>query len=239
MRRCLTLGIRPCSRVLHDLRGWGECTIRLNRQQRDAAPGVVGDERNAAAPVQAHVARRTTFRRLLVQPGERAGIPGDREGAHRALLELVHGVEHASVRVDREEGRVRAGGHRADSPQLSGAAVHADEIDALGPGAFGICPNVEKITIRGTLRATREPDETDRRRGQEVTARQVGGVGHRGARISFPGATPSTARPFATTDTPFTITWSTPTGESDGSRYVERSITVAGSKIVISASAPT
>jgi len=27
-----------------------------------------------------------------------------------------------------------------------------------------------------------------------------------GARIAFPGATPSTARPFATTDTPFTIT---------------------------------
>ena len=30
-----------------------------------------------------------------------------------------------------------------------------------------------------------------------------------------------------------------PTGESDGSRYVERSNTVAGSKIVMSASTPT
>src|SRR5213082_1020927 len=239
MGRGLTLGSRPFSRVLNHLRGWVEGAIRPDREQRDTSSAVVGYEHHAPAAVHAHVARRTTLRRLLVQSGERTAIPGDREGAHRALLELVHGVEHASVRVDREEGRVRAGGHRADSPQCPGAPVHADEVDALGAGAFGICPNVEKITIRGTLRATREPDETNRRRGQEVAARQVAGVGHRGARTSFPGATPSTARPFATTDTPFTITWSTPTGESDGSRYVERSITVAGSKTVISASAPT
>ena len=55
-------------------------------------------------------------------------------------------------------------------------------------------------------RATREPDETDRRRGQEDAARRVARIGHLGARTAFPGATSSTARPFATTDTPFTIT---------------------------------
>ena len=31
MRRFLTLGIWSFSRVLHHVRGWGECTIRLNR----------------------------------------------------------------------------------------------------------------------------------------------------------------------------------------------------------------
>src|SRR5437660_860519 len=31
MRRCLTLRIRPCSRVMNHLPGWRECTIRLNR----------------------------------------------------------------------------------------------------------------------------------------------------------------------------------------------------------------
>ena len=34
----------------------------------------------------------------------------------------------------------------------------------------------------------------------------VATIGHVGARTGFPGVTPSTARPFATTDTPFTIT---------------------------------
>lgn len=39
-----------------------------------------------------------------------------------------------------------------------------------------------------------------------------------GARTGRPGATPSTASPLATTDTPFTITCSMPTGGRDGSR---------------------
>src|SRR5438067_190972 len=105
-----------------------------------------------------------------------------------------------------EKRRIRPGIDRAHSLQFPRAPIHADEIDAFRPGAYRIRPNVEKITIRRTLRATREPDEADRRCGQEVAARRVASVGHLGARTSFPGATPSTARPSATTDTPFTIT---------------------------------
>ena len=59
VRRFLTLGVRPLSRVLHHVRGC-ECAIRPDGQQRDAAPGVVGDERSAAAPVHAHIAGRAT-----------------------------------------------------------------------------------------------------------------------------------------------------------------------------------
>src|SRR5439155_24979319 len=212
MRRFLALGIRPFSGVMNDACGWGECAIRLDRQQCDAAPGVVGHERGAAASVHAHVAGRTAARRLLVQSGECAGRSLDREGAHRAgRLELVYGVEHPPIRVHTKEGRIRAGLYRADSQQFAGRPVHADEIDA-----FGTRPDVEQIRIRPRLR-------------------------HLGAtpRTAFPGATPSIACPFATTDTPFTITCWMPTGASDGARYVERSITVAGSKIVMSASAPT
>src|SRR6266513_1103912 len=238
MGRGLTLGIRPFSGVLNHLRGWVEGAIRPDLEQRDTSSAVVGYEHHAPAAVHAHVARRTTLRRLLVQSGERAAILGDREGAHRALLDLVHGVEHAPVGVDREEGRVRAGVHRADSPQVPRAPVHAKQIDAPGPGACGIRPGVEEITI-DLLRAQRERDETDGRRGQEVAARLVARIGHLGARTSLPGATPSTARPLATTDTPFTITCWMPTGGSDGSRYVERSSTLPASKIVMSASAPT
>src|SRR6266536_5034784 len=102
MGRGLALGIRPFSRVLNHLRGWVEGTIRPDPEQRDAS-SVVGYEHHGPAAVHAHVARRTTFRRLLVQSGERAAILGDREGAHRALLELVHGVEHATVATDGEE----------------------------------------------------------------------------------------------------------------------------------------
>src|SRR2546426_6861762 len=215
VRRFLALGVRSFSRVLNHGRGRRECTIRLDRQQRDAAPGVVGDEKGAATPVHAHVAGFATSRRLLVQPSEHAGSSLYRKGAHHAgLLELLHRIEHALVRVDCQEGRVCAGVYRADSEQLPGAPVHADQIDALRSGAFGIRPNVEEIGIRRRL-------------------------SHCGARTAFPGATPSTACPFATTDTPFTITCWMPTGESDGSRYVDRSSTVSGSKIVMSASAPT
>src|SRR5439155_16267183 len=146
---------------------------------RDAAPGVVGHERGAAAAVHAHEAGRTAARRLLVQSGECAGRSLDREGAHRAgRLELLHGVEHPPIRVHTKEGRVRAGVYPADAQQLAGPPVHADEIDA-----FGIRPDVEQIRIRPRLH-------------------HLGAT----ARIAFPGATPSTACPFGTTDTPFTST---------------------------------
>src|SRR5438046_1883979 len=77
------------------------------------------------------------------------------------VLELVDRVEKAPVRMGAEKRRIRPGIHRAHLLQSPRAPVHANEIDALRPGADGICPNVEKITIRRTLRATREPDETD------------------------------------------------------------------------------
>ncbi len=146
MRRFLTLGRRSFSRVLHHMCG-RERAIRLERQQRDAAPTVVGDQQGAATPVHADVAGRATSRRLLVQPGERAGAALDRERAHRAgRLELVHGVEDPAVRVDTKEGRVCAGVYRPDSHQLAGPPVHADEIDA-----FAIRPYIELIGIRSRL----------------------------------------------------------------------------------------
>src|SRR5947209_1761816 len=66
MRRFLPLGVRSFSLVLYNGGGWGEGTIRLDREQRHAPPGVVGDEKGAAATVHAHVAGRAAFRRLLV-----------------------------------------------------------------------------------------------------------------------------------------------------------------------------
>src|SRR5207302_9711845 len=80
---------------------------------------------------------------------------------------------------------------RAHSLQSPRAPVHANEIDALRPGAYRIRPNVEKITIRRTLRATREPDEADRRCGQEVAARQVARMGHHAGRDSYSAVEPS------------------------------------------------
>src|SRR2546426_7137222 len=69
MRRFLTLGVRACSRVLNHVRGWVECCIRPEREHSDIATDVVGYEHHSPAAVHAHVARRTTFRRLLVQWG--------------------------------------------------------------------------------------------------------------------------------------------------------------------------
>src|SRR2546430_2163933 len=85
--------------------------------------------------------RLPTFRRLLVQSGERASISGDREGAYRTscspfvFLELVDGVEQTPVGVDREEGGVRAGIHRAHLLQLAGASVNVEQIDPFTPCA--------------------------------------------------------------------------------------------------------
>jgi hypothetical protein len=81
--------------------------------------------------------------------------------------------------VDGEERWVRAGVHRADSPQFPGAPVHADEVDAVRPAAFGIRPDVEEITVQLRVLAPREFDETDRRRGEEVAPRRLTGFGHR------------------------------------------------------------
>ena len=219
MRRFLPLAVRSSARVVYHLRGRRESAVRLNRQQRDVAPGVVGHEHDAAAAIYAQVARRAALGRLLVQSGERAGVSRDREGAHRAArllsvsLHLVDGVEHAPVGVDGEEGGIPSGGRRADRPQLSGTAVHADDIDPFGPRAVGIRPDVEQVPVHpylaaggGNLRVARESDQADRRRGQEGAARRVARVGHVGARTAFPGATRSTACPCATTGTPFTST---------------------------------
>src|SRR5207237_3221715 len=107
--------------------------------------------------IYAYIARRATFRRLLVQSDERAGISGDREGAHRTsrfpfvFLHLVDGVEHTPVGVDREEGRVRTGIHRADPLQVAGAPVHPEQIDPFTPCAVGVRTNVEEITISPRL----------------------------------------------------------------------------------------
>src|SRR5213075_2397685 len=132
---------------------------RLDRQQRDAAAGIVSDEQGAAGPLHAYVARRAASRRLLVQPGERASRSVDREGAdHARLLELVDSVEHAPVRVHTKEGRVCAGVYRPDSHQLAGPPVHADEINALG-----IRPDIEEIRIRSSLGQGRQ--NTRARRG--------------------------------------------------------------------------
>lgn len=61
-----------------------------------------------------------------------------------------------------------------------------------GPGAFS-APSAAR---RGSSRRTYEPSPRS-------IVRQRRSVG---ARTAVPGATPSTARPFATTETPFTIT---------------------------------
>jgi len=63
------VGMRSFTRVLYHTRGGRECAIRLDRQQRDVAAGVVGDEQGAPAPVHAHVAGRAapdgcSFRRV-------------------------------------------------------------------------------------------------------------------------------------------------------------------------------
>ena len=64
--RVLTFGVRSGARVLHDLRRRRECSIRLDRQHRDIAADVVGDEHDATAAVHAHVTRRATSGWLLV-----------------------------------------------------------------------------------------------------------------------------------------------------------------------------
>ena len=61
MRRCLTLAIRPCSRMLHHLRGWGEGSFRPDREHRDTSTDIIGYEHHSPTAIQAHVTRRATF----------------------------------------------------------------------------------------------------------------------------------------------------------------------------------
>ena len=164
VRRILTLSVRPGARVLHHRRGRRKRSIRLDRQQRDTSTGVVGDEHHPAASVYAHEAGRCTFRRLLVSSSERPGVARDREGAHRTarlpivLLNFVHRVENAAVRVDGEKRRLLAGVHRAHSAQLARLPVHANEVDAITPVGCSVRPDVEELIVG--LRLTLKCDET-------------------------------------------------------------------------------
>src|SRR5205823_3693867 len=132
MRPTLTLSIRSLALVLYNLRGWRERAISLNREQRDTAPVVIGDEHDSASAVHAHEARSSTARRLIAESSERAGVARDREGAHRTgrlpvvRSDFIHRVENAAIRVHGEERWVRAGVHRADLPRFPGARIHSD-----------------------------------------------------------------------------------------------------------------
>ena len=122
MRRLLTLSIRSAASVVHHVSRWRERSVGLDREQRDAATVVVGDEHHSAATVNAHEARRSTARLLRVESSELPGVARDPEGAHGTgrlavvLVDFIYSVENAAVRVDGEERWVRAGVHRADSP---------------------------------------------------------------------------------------------------------------------------
>src|SRR5688572_25043984 len=85
-----------------------------------------------------------------------------------------------------------------------------------------------------------EHQQTDRLHGEDLEEGPAEAVAHgAGAvfRTARPGKTPFTSRPSRTTKVPFTITWGIPAEVRVGCSKVARSITVAGSNTVISASA--
>src|SRR5687768_18193375 len=90
----------------------------------------------------------------------------------------------------------------------------------------------------------KEPERQQAQRLHRENADQVPaeGVAHGVGvvvRTGRPGKMPFTSRPSRTTKVPFTITWGMPADVRVGCSKVARSITVAGSNTVISASAPT
>ena len=99
----LPLGVRSLSRVLIHSRGGAECTVRLDGQHGHAARRIVGDEGSAAALVQAHIAGRATARWLRVEFGQSTRGAVDRQGTHRALVELVDGIQRFPAGMNREE----------------------------------------------------------------------------------------------------------------------------------------
>ena len=124
VRPALTLLIRPGPVVLHHLRCRPERSVRADRQQRETTSGVVGDEHHSAATIDADEAWRCTFRWLLAEQGNRAGVGCNRKSAHRTacaplvLVDLINRVENRSTGMDGEERWVRAAVHGRDQPKL-------------------------------------------------------------------------------------------------------------------------
>src|SRR4051812_11913660 len=126
VRRALAIDNWPATDVRHNLTARSERSIGLDRDDCDAAAVVIGDQRHPSSLIDAHVAGPGAAGPLAVEVGEPT-IAGNREGAHRSprsavvLLDFVHGVEDATVRVNGEKRWIHARLHRADATQLSRA----------------------------------------------------------------------------------------------------------------------
>src|SRR5205085_2118553 len=123
-----------------------------DREESNAPAIVIGDENNASRPIDADVARTRALRRLLSEASERA-VARDREGAHttaalpEAFGDFVHRVEHAAVRMDGEERRIRSGIDTPEQPERSRSRVELDKRDPLGALRVGVAADVEQLLL--------------------------------------------------------------------------------------------
>ena len=107
MRGALPLRVENLALVLDEIRGGPELAVGPDRQHGHAAAAVVGHEHVLARGVDHQVARPVADRRLLVEPGQLAGLGVKGERRHSAPFAgagaLVHRVEVFPRRMHRQE----------------------------------------------------------------------------------------------------------------------------------------
>ena len=161
-----------------------ECSIRLDRQHREIAAAVVGDEYDFPAAIHAHVARQASFRRLLIESRQRAGITRDRKGAHarRSLCRCTSRLHSPRRERGRWDGARETMGSRRRSPSRLVAVSRS-----AGPCGRDRCPQTCRLRYTSrrredhrpastrlhpeNFRGTYKPDKTGSRCSEEVSSR--------------------------------------------------------------------
>ena len=122
--------------VLLDVGGVAEPAVGQDRQHRDGAAEVVGDQHETSRRVDADVGRAGAAGADGVQQLQLPVRPIDREGADRPFLlladpvGLVRGVQAGAGGVQRQAARARSQLMDAGRRQRPGGAVHVEEVNA-------------------------------------------------------------------------------------------------------------
>ena len=117
--------------VLHDGRRGAEPPVAADRQQRERAAVIAGDDEGVPRRIDREMAGARAVRRLRVQEGEPAGRAVDLERAHRAVLHLVGGIEVAAIGVQADPGGAVGLRREPGARQRPGRLVEAEGVDAF------------------------------------------------------------------------------------------------------------
>ena len=148
VRTVLAAGVGAAPPVLLDVAGGLQRAARADRQDRDGAAAVVGDQGVSPLAVDDDVAGARASGRLEVDRRQRPAGRVDGEGSHGAsrsaldLGDLADGVEVCTAGMERQKGRILGGPGERRPRERAGLGVHLEQVDPLA-AAPGVGADVD------------------------------------------------------------------------------------------------